>query len=440
MDSFVRGKLVEWQLPSLIETFNDEEIDEESFMLLDDRTITSLIPKVGLRVKFLKYHKELVKKHGVENASPSAVHITDTEEATVAAGDNAEDLAITPLPFIQIIPIFNIKEILMASHEGRWISAALEKEKSITIKQRRALVRLLVAFLIEKFGEMPTSDTKKAMAVALIEEFPCLKDIRGNGYEAFYTAGRNHHPATGFIEERLRNIRKRMRKLSRPQRHEEDTSHRMVIPEPTIPTERAQSLVKWLKNNHAPINQVVENMKETALYRAKWIRQNRTKSITEVLHEFPHLLNTPGMISQDFDQVHGETGLKLFESWANFFADRILRIASLVSLGRTFHKVGTNMVEFLNRPESTKNHPFVMVMGNGQQISQAFVIINGQALEQSTLLAAVDLCFKAFYVFDMNYPKQCASTWEFMQHVVFQIEGNETSAVRFLRTSLFAEE
>ncbi|XP_042631726.1 uncharacterized protein LOC109104311 [Cyprinus carpio] len=306
-------------------------------MLLDDRTITSLIPKIGLRVKFLKYHEELIKKHGVENATPSAVHITDTEEATVAAGDIAEELTITPMPFIQIIPIFNIKEILMASHEGRWISAALEKEKSITIKQRRALVRILVAFLIEKFGEMPTSDTKKAMAMALIEEFPCLKDIRGNGYEAFYTPGRNHRPATGFIEERLRNIRKRMRKLSRPQRHEEDTSHRMVIPEPTIPTERAQSLVNWLKNNHAPINQVVENMKETTLYRAKWIHQNGTKSITEVLLEFPHLLNTPGMISQDFDQVHGETGLKLFESWANFF-------------GPTFHKRIEVMLLFWSFP------------------------------------------------------------------------------------------
>ncbi|KAI2656003.1 3-hydroxybenzoate 4-monooxygenase [Labeo rohita] len=67
--------------------------------------------------------------------------------------------------------------------------------------------------------------------MALIEEFPCLKDISVNGYGAFYTPGWNHRPATGFIEERLRNIRKRMRKLSRPQRHEEDTSHRMVIPE-----------------------------------------------------------------------------------------------------------------------------------------------------------------------------------------------------------------
>ncbi len=34
-------------------------------MLLDERTIVNLIPKLGLRVKFLKYHGELLKKHGV---------------------------------------------------------------------------------------------------------------------------------------------------------------------------------------------------------------------------------------------------------------------------------------------------------------------------------------------------------------------------------------
>lgn len=106
----------------------------------------------------------------------------------------------------------------------------------------------------------PTTEIKKAMAMALIEEFPCLKDTRGNGHlrtysifflshsfnpyfmpvkmlcmfcdtfkEAFYTPGQNG-PATGFIEERLRNIRKRMRKLSGPQRREEGRSQSMVIP------------------------------------------------------------------------------------------------------------------------------------------------------------------------------------------------------------------
>lgn len=33
--------------------------------------------------------------------------------------------------------------------------------------------------------------------------------------EAWYSQGRHHHPATGYLEERLRNIRKRIRRQSR---------------------------------------------------------------------------------------------------------------------------------------------------------------------------------------------------------------------------------
>ena len=39
--------------------------------------------------------------------------------------------------------------------------------------------------------------------------------------------------------------------------------------------------------------------------------------------------------------------------------------------------------------------------------SQAFAIIMGKAIETETALAAVDTCFKAYYVFDTEYPIQC---------------------------------
>ena len=58
------------------------------------------------------------------------------------------------------------------------------------------------------------------------------------------------------------------------------------------------------------------------------------------------------------------------------------------------------------------------------------MILAGQALPQSTLLGAVDVCFKAFYVLDINYPKQCAAAWEFLQQVVFEIEGRESNQVK----------
>ncbi len=92
------------------------------------------------------------------------------------------------------------------------------------------------------------------------------------------------------------------------------------------------------------------------------------------------------------------------------------------------------MVEYL---QQSKPYLSVQALGDPLQCaSQAFVILAGQALPQNTLLGAVDVCFKAFYVLDINYPKQCAAVWEFLQQVVFQIEGPESKPVTFLKTAL----
>ncbi|XP_071824946.1 uncharacterized protein [Apostichopus japonicus] len=104
----VKSILTRWGMDELIETFEDNEIDLESFKLLDETSLKELIPKVGLRVKFayrlksyeafytkstsgrpasgwleehLKYSRKRVKKYST------------TEEATSPEGkhDNDED-------------------------------------------------------------------------------------------------------------------------------------------------------------------------------------------------------------------------------------------------------------------------------------------------------------------------------------------------------------
>jgi len=106
------------------------------------------------------------------------------------------------------------------------------------------------------------------------------------------------------------------------------------------------------------------------------------------------------------------------------------------------------MVLYLERQKEAKPFPFVLELGiagqffvvvNGEAL-ELFVVVNGEALEQVTLLKAVDLCFKAFYCFDIHYPKQCAPVWEFLQQVVYGMPGTENSSIRFLRASIFAAE
>lgn len=89
------------------------------------------------------------------------------------------------------------------------------------------------------------------------------------------------------------------------------------------------------------------------------------------------------------------------------------------------------MADYLTR--ATPEYPYVLMLGEGHQCSQAFVIIHGTALEHPSLLGAVDVCFKAFFVFDLSYPKPCAQVWEFIQTVIFDIPGNESNAVRLMR-------
>ena len=45
------------------------------------------------------------------------------------------------------------------------------------------------------------------------------------------------------------------------------------------------------------------------------------------------------------------------------------------------------------------------------------------------------MCFKIFYVFDINYPKQCAPAWEFLQQVVYGMEGPESNP-KCLKTAI----
>ncbi|XP_033966325.1 uncharacterized protein [Pseudochaenichthys georgianus] len=207
---------------------------------------------------------------------------------------------------LHIIPQFDIRQILTGSTEGKLILGSLDEDVIIP-SQRKCLVRILVSHLMEKFGESPTSETKKALAAALIHGFPSLKDESdtSSGFGYWFTPGRNHRPATGFLEERLRNVRKRMRKPARsqstqqtPPQSSEAGTRRTFIPECTISEERAIQCKEWLKHNLQPLNQVEQYMQDTAVYRAKSLRENGW-DIQGIRQEFPHLF-TPGMIAQDF--------------------------------------------------------------------------------------------------------------------------------------------
>ncbi|KAF1372233.1 hypothetical protein PFLUV_G00263060 [Perca fluviatilis] len=71
--------------------------------------------------------------------------------------------------------------------------------------------------------------------------------------------------------------------------------------------------------------------------------------------------------------------------------------------------VGANMVEYLQAAEQTRPYPCTLVLGGEDCCSQAFTVLSEPALEHDSVVQAVHVCVKCFYVFDINFPKQCFS-------------------------------
>ncbi|XDV29328.1 hypothetical protein PO909_032465, partial [Leuciscus waleckii] len=324
----------------------------------------------------------------------------------------------------------DIREILRKSG-GATLITSLDRDRLLSLKERRQMVRLLVSHLMESFGETPSAEIKKEMALALTAQFPCLKNNEGHGYESWYTPGRYRHPATGYLEERLRNVRKRLRAPHSQRQHSHPQPSQNSSSRPSFPLPESESsltelhtMIEWLKNNRSPHSQVEELMIRTAPHRAAWIRSSGTKTVEEINREYPRLYDFPGM-------VRGEVAFKTLPAVlpsSPYRTDGKMARPTYAEIKRSFidiKPVGTNMVHYLI--SETSQDPHILVLGDKENSSQVFIIFNGEAIEKETLLQAVDVCFKIFYIYDINYPKPSAPIWEFLQHAVYNISGGVPS-------------
>ncbi|XP_071850959.1 uncharacterized protein [Apostichopus japonicus] len=213
-------------------------------------------------------------------------------------------------------------------------------------------------------------------------------------------------------------------------------------------------MIEWLKYNHSPNDQVKEYMRLTQAYIAAWLGQNRfDASLSQFITEYPRLLDTPGMIEQDFLLQFSPISLKV--AWTSSLCKKVINYADyqntewqkklgisgfqedhvqniaiqllplVLSSGNITNKhgkkvrstnldasrsfievkpVGTNLPQFIEdelKQDRTRKQPFVLTFGDRRNPTQSFVIIEGVALPATDLIADFDICFKSFYVFDI---------------------------------------
>lgn len=65
--------------------------------------------------------------------------------------------------------------------------------------------------------------------------------------------------------------------------------------------------------------------------------------------------------------------------------------------------------------------PYMIFIESNGQVTSFYVIINNHFYKVESPLKAIDICFKSFFVFNLNYPTQCQQVWQFIQNFMYGI-------------------
>jgi len=78
--------------------------------------------------------------------------------------------------------------------------------------------------------------------------------------------------------------------------------------------------------------------------------------------------------------------------------------------------------------ESVRSHPFVVCKRDLYKldVEEFFVILANKAIKCDSLIAAIDLAFKSFYVFNISFPDSCYGAWQFIDCYLFEMKQKKS--------------
>ncbi|XP_072168569.1 uncharacterized protein [Diadema setosum] len=376
-----------------------------------------------------------------------------TEPATVpvstqgtAAPRNPLTTAVGQPPAKKLRQEFDIRAILTRRREGEYLVREME-EGLMSYKSRKMIVNTLVSHLIDHYGTHVKSHVKLTLARAITQQFPLLDNVDGYGHEAWFTPARGYNDASGFLESRLRNVRRREYSVSKPAAEAGPSKVQSSVPENIIDDDAEDSAGKleWLRDHHQPVQQVKKWMSDTVKSRAAAIRADKDKPVSELLQLYPRLLDTDGMNVllyvekqvkhwKEHLQFSGEMDTDTKKSNLAFQAlpllfppgrkrgKRGLHRATVDEALRSFirhEEIGTNIPTFVET--LAQNQPFVLTLRKPEEPEQCFVVLEKNTISCNSLLHAIDVCFKLVYVLDIDYAWECQHTWDFIQKFFYRL-------------------
>ncbi|PIK43795.1 hypothetical protein BSL78_19360 [Apostichopus japonicus] len=313
---------------------------------------------------------------------------------------------------------FNLKKVMEDHSEGGIVDDHLTKGGIPSSKQRRTLVRLAVACMVDKYGLYPSSKQKMALAKEIVKTYPSTMDT---------TPGLEGHV----------NWMKYM-----PPTHENHAKHRQYL-------------------------------KDTFNFRRAIIEGPSSLTITDIVNQYPRFQDMPELINLEFQMMYPERCDNFITKWETCFREKIIALGEAqypavqgliknykdgnrdicalsvltymlhrsVNLtkgksGKTSSSSRADAMQYLiqNVPEGTDveeatklkedrfKQPLLLSLGAEKDPKQFFVILDRIAISGGLhVVDALDRLFKCHYVFNVEYSPSLQQFWEFIAAMNYEV-------------------
>uniref|UniRef100_A0A2S2R4Y8 SAM domain-containing protein n=1 Tax=Sipha flava TaxID=143950 RepID=A0A2S2R4Y8_9HEMI len=335
MDYYTVSKLKEWDLHTLLGVFKEQEIDKNSLIRLTESMIKELIPKIGVRSKFTNQLNILKQNMQMEEDIKNEMECSNESEIVQLDFNITEiDIKNIPVEFIEEnnkdiqtnhsinVNVANakqnivqsteqqLKDILMSSHEGKYIYECYQKDNFLTFNMRNKLVRLIIDHhLHNNHNEKISISTIQQLSLNIVQLFP---NESVHTYFIPYKKENGHiRPNRGKLWDRYCNVRKDIRKLND---NISNKSDRIIYSTDNIADQGViENDILWLKNNLEPMNILMDKWKNTRDY-----RYNKMIICQEELYyfkEFPSIRDSQGyqLIEMDFNEMYSQKDVMLYD-------------------------------------------------------------------------------------------------------------------------------
>ncbi|XP_062313426.1 uncharacterized protein LOC134017608 isoform X2 [Osmerus eperlanus] len=177
-----------------------------------------------------------------------------------------------------------------------------EESGTLCTKNRMLLVRVAVSNLVERQGFYPSSDDKVRLAKNVVTTFPKLSvkiQEHNEGYEHYYDPASH----SGFIEMKLRNLRRDMEESQRRYRRKNKSGGTVTLTLTSSVANTDEDVSEWvtlakrIKPSPENLSTIKHAMDQTYAHRRIWIT-TQSPTLAEIFNQYPRFIDMPHLVSK----------------------------------------------------------------------------------------------------------------------------------------------